>query len=260
MMKKVILSPMVFMLSMLWAFSLFSQEFTTNMNSGKIIIKEVNHLTIVGSSSSTVKMYTDVRNENKDARAEGLKEISPAGIKDNTGMGLSVLEEGNEMEILPVSKSQKRRFTLEVPKGVSVYFEHSSEKGGTVKVSNLSSEIEISTNYNSVELENVTGPAIINTVYGGIDATFESIGSEDVTLHSVYSHVDLSVPASAQASFLLTSKYGKILTDLDLTVNTTEGENKMRNLSNTKIMGDLNGGGTSFNIKATYSTIYLRKI
>ncbi|MEM7512169.1 MAG: hypothetical protein AAF388_14640 [Bacteroidota bacterium] len=259
-MKKVMLFSMLLVVSMLWGEGIFAQEYTTGMSSGKIIIKEVNRVDIIGTSAPTVKVYTEEKKGSQSERAKGLREISARGVEDNTGMGLSIEKEGSELTILPVSRSQGRRYTIEVPEGVSVYFEHSSNRGGKIKVRDLASEIEISTNYNSVDLENVTGAAIINTVYGGIDAVFDEVGSEDVILHSVYSFVDVSVPADAKASFQMNSSHGKILTDLDLDFRSEDGEGKMRNISKNKAIGDLNGGGAKFSLKATYNTIYLRKI
>ncbi len=259
-MKKVMLFSMLLVVSILWGEGISAQEYTTSMSSGKIIIKEVNRVEIIGTSSSTVKVYTEVKKGNQSERSKGLREISARGVEDNTGMGLSIEKEGSELNILPVSRSQGRRYTIEVPEGVAVYFEHSSNRGGKIYVRDLASEIEISTNYNSVDMKNVSGPVIVNTVYGGIDAVFNEVGSEDVILHSVYSHVDLSVPANGKASFQMSSSHGKILTDLDLDFKNGDGEGKMRNISNNKAIGDLNGGGSMFNLKATYNTIYLRKI
>lgn len=242
----------------LLSYSALAQEYTIDMSSGKLILNELDRIAIEGTTGSKVVISTESKNGERDGRAEGLREISAMGLTDNTGIGLSAEKSGNEATVRQVSSSSNRSYVIKVPKGVSVYYEHSSWEGKTLKISNLESEIEVSANYNSIELENVKGPMSINTVYGQIDASFNQIPSAGaISLHSVYGNVDVSVPSSAKANFKLSTSYGKIFTDLDLKME--KESNGMRSLTNSKISGTLNGGGVDFSIKATYKNIYLRK-
>lgn len=237
---------------------LLAQEYTADMSSGKLILTEVDRVEIEGTSGSKVVISTQGKKEEESERSEGLREISAMGMTDNTGIGLSAERSGNELTIRQVGRSSDRHYVVKVPKGVAVSYEHSSWEGKTLRIRNLESEIEVSANYNSVELENVTGPMAINSVYGHIDATFERVNQENpIMLHSVYDHVDVTVPAGTKADFKLSTSYGKIFTDLDLEMNS--GSGGMRNISGNKVSGKLNGGGVDFSIKATYSNIYLRK-
>ena len=98
----------------------------------------------------------------------------------------------------------------------------------------------------------------INSVYGSIDANFSEVSIKDnISLYSVYDHVDVTVPKSIKADFRLNTSYGKMFTNLDLDVGSKDGN--MKNLSNRKITGSFNGGGIDFSITATYKNIYLRK-
>ncbi len=245
-------------LALLAGINLHAQEYTVDMSSGKLIITEVDRVEIEGVSGTQIVFSTEAKDQEEDERSSGLKEISAMGLSDNTGIGLATEKSGNELTVRQIGRNSDRRYVIKVPKGVSVYYEHSSWEGKTLRIRNLESEIEVSANYNSVELENVTGPMAINTVYGHIDANFSRVNQENaIMLHSVYDHVDVTIPTNTKASFKLSSSYGKIFTDLDLDVE--KGEGGLRSISSSKINGKLNGGGVDFSIKATYSNIYLRK-
>ncbi len=238
-------------------FSTQAQEYKLNMSEGKLILNEVDRVEIEGTTGSQVIISTEAREKKEDDRSKGLKEISASGLSDNTGLGLSVEKDGSTAKVNQVGRNS-RHYTVKIPKGVSVYYEHSSWEGKTLQIRNLQSEIEVSANYNSIELENVTGPMAINTVYGQIDAVFKSAPQSDaVSLHSVYGNVDVSVPASTKADLTLSTSYGKIFTDLDIQMK--KEENGMRAISSSKISGTLNGGGVSMRLKSTYKNIYLRE-
>ncbi len=256
-MKKVtlILSSLLFMIG---AVNLSAQEYSVDMSSGKLILSEVDRIEIEGTTGSKVIFSTEAKNKKTDERASGLREISAGGLTDNTNIGLNAEKSGNELRVNQIGRSSNRRYVIKVPKGVSISYEHSSWEGKTLRIRDLESEIEVSANYNSVELENVSGPMSINTVYGSINATFNQVNQDNsITLHSVYGNVDVSVPTNTKANFKLASSYGKIYTDLDLKIENESGG--MRSLSNSRIDGTLNGGGVGFSIKATYKNIYLRK-
>jgi len=97
-----------------------------------------------------------------------------------------------------------------VPKGVIVYFEHESQYGGTATFKNMENEIEVSANYNSVELENVTGPLTVKAWYGGVDATFNQNVKGPISIVSIYRHVDVALPLATKANLKMTTSYGEI--------------------------------------------------
>lgn len=250
------------MLSFLWGLLIFSvgltaQEHTIQMNSGTLMIQEVNRVNIVGHSGSNVVISTTDRKSKPSEKSKGLREINAMGYKDNTGLGLAVTKDGDKVYLNQISRSGGSRYTIKVPKEVAINYEHSSWEGKTVNVEDFAGEIEVSANYNSVNLLNVSGPVAINTVYGGIEATFSKINPENsISLYSVYNNVDVSVPGNSKATFSIKTSYGKIFSDLDLKFDTDKG--KMRELTNMRLKGTLNGGGADFSVKATYKNIYLR--
>ncbi len=231
------------------------KSYSLNMSSGRLVVNEVDRVTFTGNSGGKVVIETEGADKEDNERAEGLREISASGLTDNTGIGLSVKNNTGETVISQVSRQSKRRYLFKVPAGVSVYYEHSTYHGKDINVEDIASEVEISANYNSVNIKNASGPLTINSVYGHIEAEFARL-DENVILHSVYDHVDIRVPASAKANVRLSTSYGKMYTDLDIETDT---KNSMRNISSNRITGLINGGGVDLQLKATYDNIYLRK-
>lgn len=234
------------------------KDYTINMSSGKLKISEVNKVTIEGHSGANVIIEIEDYDEEENERAAGLKLISPSGLTDNTGIGLYVgKDDANNTMIKAVSLRSDNRYVVKVPKSVSVYYEHSSHEGDELEIRNIASEVEVSARFNSVRLKNASGPLAISTVHGEIDADFDAIDqSNSISLVSMHGHVDVTVPAQAKANFHLSSDWGEMYTDLDLSF---ESEGGMKTLSTKKIDAKYNGGGVDFTIKSNHSDIYLRK-
>jgi hypothetical protein len=233
------------------------KDYTINISSGKLKISEVNAVTIEGHSGDNIIIEIEDYDEEENERAKGLKLISPSGLTDNTGIGLSVTKEDAATVIKSVSQRSDNHYLIKVPKMVNVYYEHTSHEGGDLQVKNVAGEVEVSARFNSVILENVSGPVAINTVHGDIDATFSEIDqASSISLTSMHGHVDVTIPAQAKANFHLSSEWGEMYTDLDLKYDNPEG---MKSLSMKKIDAKYNGGGVDFSIKSNHSDIYLRK-
>ena len=237
--------------------NLSAQEYTINKSSGKLKIIEVGKITFKGGSGSDIVISTEDGKSAVPERAKGLSVISPGGLKDNTGIGLSVKSEGDETIVEKVSNKSGKRYIVTVPNGVSLFYEHSNHDGGRLEIADISNEIEVSANYNDVKITNATGPLAINSVYGSIEAEFDQVNQDhSISLYSVYDHVDVTVPSSTKANFTLTTSYGEMFTDLELDFGTSD---EMRKISSNKVEGKFNGGGVDFFIKSSYDDVYLRK-
>ncbi|MFT6872032.1 MAG: hypothetical protein ACJAVN_001037 [Roseivirga sp.] len=227
----------------------------SNPSSTTVIIKEVNRVSVEAYDGSEI-LIENSDGITKPERAEGLKALSARG-EDNTGMGLNVEQSGNEVIIFQASKRPQGKFTIKVPKSVKVKIEHTGNwEGGKIEVYGVTGELEISGRHNSVYLEDVSGPALVNTVYGKVEATFSSLSQAGPSsLVSVYSTVDVTLPANAKADVSIKTPYGEAYSDLEIEFPKSDG---MRKVSST-VEGTLNGGGVELAIKASYSNAYLRK-
>lgn len=233
------------------------KEFTIDMASGKLSLKEINMVTIEGHAGSNVIIQIDQDDDEVNERAKGLKIINPGGLTDNTGIGLYLKKEGSDATLVALSMRADKAYVVKVPKGVSIYYEHSTHEGDDLNIKNVEGEVEVSARFNSVHLENVTGPLAINTIHGEIEAVFNSLPQgKSISLVSIHDDIDVTVPAGAKANFHLSSEHGEMYTDLDLQY---EKEKNLSRISSKKIDATYNGGGVDFTIRCDHADIYLRK-
>lgn len=253
-MKKQVLT--IFMI-MIFA-GVFAQEFKLPKTSGKLLISEVNNVTVEGYDGKEIIFSSLDGPREKDKRADGLRAISSMGLEDNTGIGLSVVDKGNTVEVYQLKKMSGPKVKIMVPKGVTVSYSHTSPYGSSIKINNVESEIEISTVHNGVRLDNVTGPMAVKTVHGSIDVIFGNTVKNPVSIVSVHGPVDVTLPIATKANLSMATSYGEMFVDPAIKIE-FEDQGDMRRLSSSKVNGKLNGGGIDFRLSSTHNNIYLRK-
>lgn len=237
---------------------LSAQEYKVSRNSGKLVIKEVNHVTIEGYSGNEIIFSSLDGPKKKDARAEGLRSVSSMGLEDNTGFGIAVQEKEGVVEVYQMKKMDGTRLKIMVPKGVSISVSHSSPYGGAMKFKNVESEIEVSTIHNGVHLENVTGPLTIKTVHGTIEAVLGNNMKSPLSLASAHGLIDITIPVATKASLNLSTSYGEIFVDPAIKIELDEKSDWVKYGSN-KINGKINGGGLDLSLSSAHGNIYIRK-
>ncbi|HCM77591.1 MAG TPA: hypothetical protein DIS90_14500 [Cytophagales bacterium] len=233
-----------------------AQEYKVAQNTGRLEI-QLGKVIVEGYSGNEIIFTSMYENTSKDTRAEGLRAINGLGIEDNTGLGVNVTRNANTVIVKQLKKVEAPEIKIKVPKGVIVSFQYESQYGGVVKLRNMENEIEVSARYNSIEMENVTGPMIVKTIYGHVEAKFANSIKSPVSVVSVYGYVDVSLPVETRANLRLSSSYGEILVspDLKLEVNREGMDN-----NSGRIQGKLGGGGDlNMDLSSNYGKIYLRK-
>lgn len=242
-----------------------------------VVFEEIDHLMIVGYEGTDLKIGRQGGNDDADDdRAKGLRKISAGGKTDNTGFGLNSQQRGDEVVISQVGRGDGT-ILVQVPNNAVVRVEQSTYKGGGLEVSNFKGELDVSMHYHKVELRNVYGPMSINTIYGGIEATFsDGPPTKAVRLHSTYQDVDVTLPQNTKANLRLSTSYGDMYTDFDLEVKANMGsaaksvDQKHKGHDhdncgdcpgdNGGLTGIINGGGALISLTASYRNIYLRKL
>src|SRR5690242_10078043 len=91
---------------------LSAQEYKVSKSTGKLQIREVNHVTIEGTTGNEIVFSTRGRDKDDDDRAKGLRAISSMGIDDNTGLGLSVVDKGDVIEVQQLKKTDGPDVTI----------------------------------------------------------------------------------------------------------------------------------------------------
>lgn len=233
-----------------------AQEFKVAKNSGRLEI-HLGRVTVEGYNGSEIVFTSTDHKWGKDERAEGLRAINGLGLEDNTGLGIHVKEQGNTVEVYQLKKTSSPDIRIMVPKGVIVAFEYQSQYGGTVRFLNMENEIEVSAQYNSVEMDNVTGPMVVKSIYGHVEANFNSTIKSPVSIVSVYGFVDMTIPAATKASIRMDSSYGEIFVAPQLKIDVDRQGDMIR--YSDKVQGKLNGGGDlQIDLSSNYGKIYLR--
>lgn len=233
-----------------------AQEFRLSKMSGRLEI-HLGKVTIEGHSGSEIIFSSTKKTGSRDERADGLRAVNSLGLEDNTGLGINVSDKGNSVEVYQLKKANSPDIRILVPKGVIVSFEHESQYGGEVEFRNLPNEIEVSAQYNSVKLDNVTGPLTVKTIYGSVDAIFGSVINDPVSIVSVYGHVDVSLPEATKADLKMSTSYGEIFVAPEFKIDVDKQDGMMR--FSDRVSGRINGGGLKIDLSANYGKIYLRK-
>jgi hypothetical protein len=253
-MKKIIVS---IALAFLAAGLLHAQEFKVAKSSGRLEIKELNNVIIEGSSGNEIVFTSRSNNKDDDERAKGLRAISNLGLEDNTGLGLSVVDKSGTVEVQQLKRTDGPKVTIKVPKGVVVFYSHTSPYGDEVVFRNVENEIEVSTVHNDVELDNVTGPMTVKTVHGDIDAQLSATLKSPVSIVSVHGHVDVALPLATKANLKLGTAYGEIFVDPDFKIEIERSGNMIKYSDN--VAGKINGGGLGITLSSSHNNVYLRK-
>jgi hypothetical protein len=247
------MKKLVVMLLVLIAAGANAQEHKVAMTSGRLEL-HLGRATIEGHNGNEIIFSVRDFEKDRDPRSEGLASINSLGLKDNTGgLGLNVTKNGDIVSVYNLKKNNSPDVRIQVPKGVIVSFEHQGVQGGTATFRNMENEIEVSVQYNSVELENVSGPLAVRTIYGHVEATLTGNMKDPISIVSVYGYADVTVPTATKADLKMETNYGEILVDPDLKIDFDRGSDDDR------VSGKLNGGGVDLDITSNYGKVYLRK-
>jgi hypothetical protein len=251
-MKKVLIAVCAFMISGL----VHAQEFKLAKNSGRLELR-IGRVTVEGHSGNEIIFTSKNHKGDKDERAQGLRAVNSLNLDDNTGLGIHVADKGNVVEVYQLKKTDSPDIKILVPRGMIVSFTHESQYGGKARFVNLTNEIEVSALYNSVELENVTGPLTIETTYGHVEAIFNTEIKDPISIVSIYGYVDVTLPQATPANLKLSTSYGDIFIAPEFKIN-MESKGGMVAYSD-KLTGTINGGGINIDLNCNYGKIYLRR-
>jgi hypothetical protein len=251
-MKKIIIG----VFAMCLAITTMAQEYKVAKSSGKLQIN-LSRVTVEGHAGSEIIFSSKDRGREVDKRADGLRAINGSGLEDNTGLGINVTEKDGVLYVEQLKKMESPDIKILVPKAIIVSFEHKSQYSGTAIFKNIENEIEVSANYNSVELDNVTGPLTVKSVYGSVDATFGATVKGPIAIVSIYGHVDVALPVTIKANLKMATSYGEIFAEPDLKIE-IEREGEMVRYTD-RVNGKVNGGGMNIDFRSDYGKIYLRK-
>lgn len=234
-----------------------AQDYKLSKSTGTLDIREVNNVSIEGHSGSEIVFSSRDHDRDDDGRAKGLRAVSSLGLEDNTGIGLSVVEKGTTIEVRQLKKMDGPDITIKVPKGVTVYYSHTSPHGDEIEIKNFEGEIQVSTVHSGVVLSNTTGPMKVKTVHGDIEASLGAALKSPVMIESVHGHVDVALPVATKANLELTTTWGEIFVDPDFKIEVSRTGELVKYSG--PVTGKINGGGLDIGLGSTHNNVYLRK-
>ncbi len=233
-----------------------AQEFKVPKNSGRLEIN-IGRVTVEGHNGNEIIFSSKDHDKERDKRAEGLRSVNSLGLDDNTGLGINVTDKGNVVTVQQLKKTNSPNIKILVPKGMIVSFSYESQYGGEAKFKNMPNEIEVSAQYNSIELENVTGPLTVKTIYGHVEASLDANMKDPISIVSIYGYVDVAIPVTTKANLKMSTSYGEILADPEFKIDVDKAGDWIK--YSDKISGKINGGGVNIDLNCNYGKVYLRK-
>lgn len=212
-------------------------------------------LTITGYSGNEVVITPAEKVAPPPDRAKGLKPVFSNGV-DNTGVGLNVEKAGDRVKInclLPFT--QNKEYTLQVPENMSLSISSGCERNNNVYVSKMKNEIEIQTCH-SIDLQQVAGPLVLNTISGNINITFSAMNTQKpFAINSVSGEIDITLPSKLAADIEMGTVTGSMYSDFDF----SQTNKDLNRVGGNNLNYKMNGGGTRFSIVTVSGNIYLRK-
>jgi len=216
-------------------------------------------ITVEGYSGKDVilSLVTYGRNEGSSTSKNGLKRIP------NVGSGFEIVEADN---VVMVQGSRKSRmdFIIKVPWEFSLYL--GAHHNGDIKVNNVKGEFELDSHHGGIKLTDIEGAVVADTHHGAIVANFKSIQSNTPMAFSTYhGDVDITFPASTNATVKMRSEKGDIYTDFDLQLNTPKPKTVPMAKGGSRIevsqwiQSDIGSGGPSFMFTTHHGDVILRK-
>lgn len=239
--------------------TLFAQEYKTAFSSNDIdnkvhIMIEDGKIEIIGHASNEVIVEAEGY-EPPPKKAEGLKPLYARGV-DNSGIGLSIKEEGNTLHIMSVRQHSNTDYTILLPDNSTVQVT-TGVRNNDLLVRNMKGEVELKAHSNDMILQGLTGPIVVNGISGDIEVVMNAINTQKPSVISLVSgDIDIAVPAATAANLKLSSVSGEIYTDFDIQMTDTDEE---KTGYRGPIVGTINGGGPSLELRTVSGSIFLRK-
>ena len=118
-------------------------------------------------------------------------------------------------------------------------------------------DVALETVYGEVVVTDVPNLREVNATYGAVTVVYRDTGVPgSLRLYSNYGAVDLTLPNDTGAALELTTQFGELLTDFDITLDAAGSEQRQ---FYEHVEGTIGGGGAQLSLESPYGKVYLRK-
>ncbi|MGZ3755405.1 MAG: DUF4097 family beta strand repeat-containing protein [Mucilaginibacter sp.] len=227
----------------------------------------------VGLTSGSIKISTY---EGKDvvvdvSVAEHRKTVRENGsgmhrIAGGESLDITAHEKNNEVTISSGMPQRAVMLTIKVPQGAS-NVKLNTVNGGNIVANDLTGALEVTNVNGFINLFNISGSVVANTVNGKVLVTFKSIDPKAAMAFSTLNgNVDVTFPAGLKANLKIKTDQGQVFSDFDMTTDAsqpkatkTAKDGMYRITIEDWIYGKIDGGGPEIMMKNMNGNIYIRK-
>lgn len=248
--------------TMLISLSASAQQFTYkpkgNIADTKVVLRNLfADIIVEGTADSEILISTNDYEGIPD-RAKGLKPLSATG-PENTGIGLSVIQEGNEIIISAASRNaDDSEYTIRLPKNIKLQADLNTWQAGDFYVKGMTNEVEAKSQSSDMVFVDVTGPIIAHSLSSDIEVVFTTLNqSTPSSISSTSGDIDITIPASTKGNFHMSSVSGEVYTDLDFEFSNEKDLKRFGGGMSAK--ANLNGGGVEISLKSVSGDVFIRK-
>jgi hypothetical protein len=183
------------------------------------------------------------------------------------GMGNVNVEEQNNVLRVSMSASSEAKISLRVPVNTSLKL--SCVNCDDMIVNNVSGELELKNINGGIRAKNVSGSVVAHSLNDDVEVGLRGVTpGKAMSFSSMNGDIDVTMPATTKADFLIDTHNGDIYTDFEvaLEANVDRQVNDNRNQGgsykvkvNRNLKGKVNGGGPVIQFKNHNGDIMIRK-
>jgi hypothetical protein len=191
-------------------------------------------------------------------KAKGLRSLAAGGI-ENTGIGLSVVQDGNTISITGANQeANEADYVIYLPKSINLKVNYGNWQTGDLMITGMTGEVEAKAFSSDLVLVGVTGPVIAHTLSSDLVVILKSLNQESPSsLSSTSGDIEIIMPSTIKGTFEMSSVSGGIYTDHDFDLGEKDEEQRM--IVGMKSTGKLNGGGVEVSVRTISGDVYIRK-
>jgi hypothetical protein len=165
---------------------------------------------IKGADVPEITVKTDAKPVNKP-RKDGLRVLTASA-------GFSLTEKNNVVTLDTLADGWHgggADFTITVPRSTSIVL-NAAWGGSDIHCTDIAGDIEIESMHGEVNLDGISGGALVSTMNGEIRANIAKLNEKKpLSFSSMNGEVVIRVPADSKANIRLRTQNGQILTDFD---------------------------------------------
>ncbi|WP_425235377.1 DUF4097 family beta strand repeat-containing protein [Ulvibacterium sp.] len=233
----------------MWA----QEDYTKSLNGIEWVKVESKNDIVVKTHTSDQLLIKGGPSYKIPERAKGLRLVGESG-SDNTDVGFYVIQEGNNLLVRNLRKSERAEIYLPAKQNISVR----TNWQGNIRISGFRGEIEATAELNGgIRVEDVSGPLTANTLNGEVEVQFTTVSQDSpISIYSTNGALDITMPENTPADLSLGTVNGSIYTNFEISLPDKDG---LRAIASKKVKGSVNNGGVDVKLKTTNGNIYLRK-